>query len=132
MCDGKAGEALAREHELVTNGAADAGVECLHALLDAVLCGGDEFGGSGRCGSAEVGDEVCDGEVGFVADSGDYGQTGCGNGAGKGLVVEAGEIFDRPPPRAMRMRSTVSGCALNQLMPAATEAGHPVPCMVAG
>ena len=59
-----------------------------------MLGGGDEFGGGGGGGSAEVGDEVGDGEVGLVADGGDDGELGGGDGAGEGLVVEAGEVFD--------------------------------------
>ena len=91
---GEGGEALAREHELVADGAAYAGVEGLDALLDAVLRGGDEFGGGGGSGGAQVGDEVRDGEVSLVADGGDGGKRRGGDGAGEGFVVEAGEVFD--------------------------------------
>ena len=44
-------------------------------------------------GGAEVGDEVCDGEVGFVADGGDDGDVRGGDGAGEGFVVEGPEVF---------------------------------------
>ena len=40
-------------------------------LGDFVLGLGDELGGGRGSGSAEVGGEVGDGEVGFVADGGD-------------------------------------------------------------
>src|ERR1035441_5485570 len=43
--DGDGAEALAGEHELVVDGSADPCVEGLDALPDAVLGGGDEFGG---------------------------------------------------------------------------------------
>ena len=76
------------------NGAANAGVESLHALLDAVLGGGDEFGGSRGGGGAQVGDKVRDGEIGLVADCGDGGEFRCGDSAGEGFVVESGEVFD--------------------------------------
>ena len=85
---------LARLHELVADGAADTGVEGLDALLDAVLGGGDELGCGGGCGSAEIGDEVRNGEVGLVANGGDDRERGGGDGAGEGLVVEAGEVFN--------------------------------------
>jgi membrane protein CcdC involved in cytochrome C biogenesis len=94
LADRDGGEALAGEHELIADGAVDAGVEGLDALLDAMLRGGDELGGGGRRGGAEVGDEIRDGEVGFVADGGDYGERGCGDGSGEGLIVKAGQVFD--------------------------------------
>jgi hypothetical protein len=53
----------------------------------------DQFGGRGRRGSAEVGDEIDDGEVGFVADGGDDGDLGGRDGAGQGFVVERGQVF---------------------------------------
>ena len=59
-----------------------------------MLGGGDELGGGRWGGGAEVGDEVGDGEVGLVADGGDDGQMRGGDGAGEGLVVEGGEVFD--------------------------------------
>ncbi len=119
--------------ELVADGAANAGVEGLHALLDAVLGGGDEFGGGGGCGSAQVGDEVRDGEVGLVADGGDGGQRGCGDGAGESFVVEAGEIFDGAAAAGDEDEVDVCpGCALNKRTPAMTEAAQPGPWTVAG
>ena len=121
--DGERGEALAREHELIADGAADAGVEGLDALLDAVLGGGDEFGGGGGRGRAQVGDEVRDGEVGLVADGGDDGERGRGDGAGEGFVVEAGEVFDGAAAAGDEDEVDAGpGCALNQRMPAMTEA----------
>ena len=146
--DGERREALPRQHELVADGAADACVERLDALLDAVLRGGDEFGGGGRRGGAQVGDEVRDGEVGLVADGGDDRQRGGGNGAGERLVVESGEVFQRASaardedeidlarelvgltlPLALALLGWIW---LNQRMPAATEAAHSGPCTVAG
>ena len=64
-------KALANEHELVSDCAADASVEGLHAVFDAMLGCGDEFGGGGGGGGAQVGDEVRNAEVGLVADGGD-------------------------------------------------------------
>jgi hypothetical protein len=62
-----------------------------------MLGSGDELGGGGWGGGAEVGDEVGDGEVGLVADGGDDGELAGGDGAGEGLVVEGGEVFERAP-----------------------------------
>ena len=42
-------------------------------LGDLVLGFGNQLGGGGRRGSAQVGDEVGDGEVGLVADGGNDG-----------------------------------------------------------
>jgi len=93
--DGEGGEALARQHELVADGAARTGVESLHALFDAVLGCGDEFSSGGGRGGAQIGDEVRDGEVGLVPDRRNDGQLRRSNGAGEGLVVEAGEVLER-------------------------------------
>ena len=106
---GERGEALAREHELIADGAADAGVEGLDALLDAVLGGGDEFGGGGGGGGAEVGDEVRDGEVGLVADGRDDGQPEAAMVRARASSLKPARSSMEPPPRAMRMRSTLFG-----------------------
>ena len=63
--------------------AIEAGGEGGDAVYDTVLGGGDKFGGGGWGGGAEVSDEVCDGEVGFMADGGDDGERGGGDGAGE-------------------------------------------------
>ena len=88
-----------------------------------MLRGGDELGGGGGRGGAQVGDEVGDGEVGLVADGGDDGQLGGGDGAGEGLVVEAGEIFDGAAAAGDddEVDLSIGRGALNQRMPAATE-----------
>ncbi len=64
-------------------------------LGDLVLGFGDQLGGGGRGGRAEVGSEVGDGEVGLMADGGDHGQARGGDGAGDALRVEGGQIFKR-------------------------------------
>jgi len=89
----EAGEALAGVEEVEAAGAEDGAAEIFDALPNAVLGGGDDLGGGGGSGGAEVGDEVGDGEVGLVADGGDDGKLGDGDGAGEGFVVEAGEVF---------------------------------------
>ncbi len=105
----------------------DAALEGVDALFDAVLRGGDELGGGGGGGGAEVGDEVGDGEVGLVADGGDDGELRGGDGAGEGLVVEAGEVFEGASAAGDEDEVDVvmpGGWRLNQRMPAATLAGQ--------
>jgi len=81
--------------ELETGGAIKT-VRLLGEVLgDFVLRLGDELGGGGRGRSAEVGGEVGDGEVGFVADGGDDGEFAGGNRTGDALAVEGSEIFKR-------------------------------------
>ena len=93
--DGDARETLAGLEELEAAGAFEAGIEAGEVLGDAVLGLGDELGGGRGRGRAEVGDEVGDGEVGFVADGGDHGNLGGGDGAGDALGVEGGQVFKR-------------------------------------
>ncbi len=84
--DGQTGEALAGLQELEAGGAVEAVRVGGDMLGDLVLGLGDELGGGGGGGSAEVGGEIGDGEVGFVADGGDDGQPGGGDGAGYALA----------------------------------------------
>ena len=62
---------------------------------DLVLRLGDEFGCSGRCGRAQVGDKVGDGEVGFVSNRRNNRKAARCNGACNLLAVEGGQIFKR-------------------------------------
>src|SRR5260370_23018772 len=55
----------------------------------------DELGGGGGRGSAHVGDEIGDGEIGFVADTGDYGYFRSEDGGGDFFFIESPEIFER-------------------------------------
>ena len=93
--DGQAGEALAGLEELEAGGAFETVGLVGEVLGDFVLGLGDEFGGGGGRGCAEVGGEVGDGEVGFVADGGDDGELAGDDGAGDALGVEGGEVFKR-------------------------------------
>ncbi len=90
---GQFGEGLASHEEAVAHGAGEALVQGGGLFFDFLARADDEFGGRGRRGSAQVGDEVGDGEIGFVADGGDHGNFGRGDGAGEAFVVEGGEIF---------------------------------------
>ena len=93
--DGYAGEALAGLEELETGGAVKAMRLVGKVLGDFVLSFSDEFGGGGGRGGTEVGGEVGNGEVGFVADGGDDGELAGDDGAGDALGVEGGEVFKR-------------------------------------
>ena len=53
----------------------------------------DQFGGRGRRGSAQIGNEINDREVGFVANGGDDGNIHLGDCASKTFMVERGQIF---------------------------------------
>ncbi len=64
-------------------------------IEQAVFGADDELGGGRGRGRAEIGDEIGDGEIGFVADGGDDRHFGCANGAGDGLFVEGPQIFER-------------------------------------
>src|SRR5690349_22218380 len=55
----------------------------------------DELGGGGRRGGANVGDEIGDGEIGFVADAGDDRNLRLGDGAGDDFFIESPQIFER-------------------------------------
>jgi hypothetical protein len=93
--DGERGEALAGQHELVADGAADTCGEQFDALLDAVLSCCDEFRGGRGSGGAQVGNEIRDGEVGLVANGGNNRQFRGGDGACESFIVESGEVFQR-------------------------------------
>ena len=95
--DGDARETLAGLEKLKEAGAFEAGIEAGEVVGDAVLGLGDELGGGRWRGRAEVGDEIGDGEVGFVADGGDHGNLGGGDGAGDALGVKGGQVFKRAP-----------------------------------
>jgi len=92
---GQAGEALAGIEKLKADGAIEPVGLVGEVLGDLVLDLGDELSGGGGRGGAEVGDKVGDGEVGFMADGGNDGEGGCGDGASDALGVEGGEVFKR-------------------------------------
>ncbi len=54
-----------------------------------------EFGRGRGSRGADVRYEICNGEIGFVAHPGDYGNFGGGDGAGDFFFVESPEIFER-------------------------------------
>ncbi len=54
----------------------------------------NELGGGGRRGSAHVGDEIGDSEIGFVAYAGDYGNLRSEDGARDFFFIEGPEIFE--------------------------------------
>lgn len=93
--DTNTGECGSGLHEAVAGGAQESMVEGLHAIRDIVQGGSDEFSGGGRGGRAQVRNEVGNGEVGLVTDSGDYWQLGAGDCIGEKFGVEGREVFER-------------------------------------
>src|SRR5580704_3051772 len=63
--------------------------------LEFVAGADHDFGGGRGRRSAQVGDKIGDGEIGFVADAGDDRNYGFGNRAGNRLFVESPQIFER-------------------------------------
>ena len=55
----------------------------------------DHLRGGGRRGSADIGGEIRDGEVGLMADAGDDGNRAGDNGASDGLFVKSPQVFQR-------------------------------------
>jgi hypothetical protein len=55
----------------------------------------NQFGGGRRGGGADIGDKIGDGEIGFVAYAGNYGNFGGGDGADNFFFIENPEIFER-------------------------------------
>src|SRR6266850_1905262 len=55
----------------------------------------DELGSGGRRRGAQVGNEIGNGEIGFVADAGDHGNFGSEDGARDDFFVEGPQIFHR-------------------------------------
>ena len=59
---------------------------------EGAFVGDEELGGVGWGGGADVGGEVGERDVDFVADTGDGGDFGSGDGASEGFVVKGGEV----------------------------------------
>ena len=54
----------------------------------------DQLGGGARCRRAQIGDEIGNGEINFVADGGDGRNPRPGDGAGDDFFVERPQIFE--------------------------------------
>ena len=93
--DAHASQSIGGLHETIAGSALETLVEGLDAIGDVVQRGGDQLGGGGGRGGAQVGDEVGDGEVGLVADGGDDGKLGGGDGFGEEFGVEGRQVFER-------------------------------------
>jgi len=91
----EAAELFSREDEVIAEGAIDAEVEGGDALFDADVLVGDDLGRGRGSGSAEVSDEIRDGEVGLMTDGRDDRNSRGRDGAGESFVVEAVQIFER-------------------------------------
>jgi len=78
-------------------------------MLDKIGLSGPpcKFGCRGRRRGAHVRDEIGDGEIGFVADSGDDGNFRIEDGARDDLFVNDQRSSMEPPPRARIKTSTI-------------------------
>ncbi len=81
------------QHQLEACGAFESMRLRGEVIGDFVLGFGDELGGCRWCWGAKIGNEIGDGEVGFVADGGDDGELGGDDGSGYALGIEGGEVF---------------------------------------
>ena len=79
------GQGLASHQQAVAHGAAEAIVQSGGVVFDFLARADDEFGGGGGRGSAQVGNEIDDGEIGFVADGGDHAEFRRRRRCGRGL-----------------------------------------------
>src|SRR3989454_8304837 len=66
----------------------------IHAAGNITPIGGNGLGGGGGSWRADIGDEVCDGEIGLVTDAGDDGHAAGVDGAGDDFFVEWPQLFD--------------------------------------
>jgi len=93
--DAHAGQSSGRLHQAIAGGTLEALIEVVDAIGDVVKRGGHQLGSSGGRRRTQVGDKIGDGEVSLVADGGDDGKLGSGDGFGKKFGVEGCEVFER-------------------------------------
>jgi len=92
--DTNVGEGIGGQHQPIAGGTQKALIDGVDAVGNVVKSRGDEFRrGRGRRG-AEVGDEIGNSEVGFVANGGDDGDLRIENGLGEEFRVEGREVFE--------------------------------------
>ena len=72
--------------------------------------GGDDLRGFGGRVGVVIGDEIADGAIHFVADAGDDGDAGSGDGAGDDFFVEGPEVFQRPPAAGEEDDVEIAAC----------------------
>ena len=82
------GQGLAPHQQAITHGATEALVQRGGVVFDLLARADHEFGGGRGRGSAEVRDEIDDGEIGLVPDGGDQRNFGGSDGARESFVVE--------------------------------------------
>ena len=85
----------AAEHEYaITNLFGEGLAEFGDVLIEFTARLHDELGSGARSRGANVRDEIGDGEIGFMADTGDDGNFGIKNRASDDFFVEGPEVFD--------------------------------------
>ena len=87
-------DAAALDQDAIAHLVGEGGAEVGDVLVEFAAGVDDEFGGGGWRRGAHVGDEIGDGEIGFVAYAGDHRDFGGGDCAGDDFFVEGPEIFE--------------------------------------
>src|SRR6266700_2121432 len=90
---GKLVDAARQFQQAVTDQAGEGFAEFGDMFIEFTAGLDNKLGGRGRSGGADIGDEIGDGEIGFVADAGDDGNFGGGDGARHEFFVEGPQIF---------------------------------------
>ncbi len=85
---------LAGALEFYAEKALGAVVEVSNFLAAGAGAFGDQLGGGAGGSGAEVGDEIANGKIDFVADGADDGEAGVEDGAGDFFFVEGPEVFE--------------------------------------
>ena len=129
--DRQAGKPLAGLQQLVARGAVEPVRLLGQPFGDLVLRLCNQFGGSGRRGSAQVGNKIGDGEVGLVANRGDHRQSRSRDRTGDALAVEGCQIFQRSATTGQDDQSTRPS-ALSSASAASISAGAESPCTLTG
>ena len=102
----------AREHgEAVAHEFGEAGFAAAQAVEHFLALADDHSRGGRGSGGAEVGYEIGNGDVGFVADGGDDRDGRGGDGAGDGFFVEGPKIFERAAAAGDGYELRPVGCA---------------------
>src|SRR6185437_10880592 len=88
-------ESALRQRYGIAAGAQEAQLQRFDGLFHSVLQRGKQFGRSGRGGSAQVGNEIGDGEVRLMPDGRNYGNSGPCYRSGETLDIKRSEVLGR-------------------------------------
>ncbi len=88
-------EAALRKRDFVAAGPQKTQLQRIHALFHSMLHRGQQLRRGGGSGRTQVGNEIGDGEVRLMSDSGDHGNCRPGDRAGEQFGVERGKVLRR-------------------------------------